>query len=465
MENITETKEERFRFRYRIGRRILALGLAGTMLGGMVLMWQVQIRDLEMQYVGTVLEEAQQVTNRNTAYLSQPALERAWRLLKATVTKPDTYEEYDTYASLAIAKGDYAGAQPYMQGCIDTSSGENSRELAVLWLRLGSLHTLCEEQEPAIACYNKALELQPDLADAFLLRAQMESELGKLEAAAADLLAYQKLAGSDPVIQAALGGLYESAGSYAEARDCYLLAIESGRYELNTLASCGRCRILCGESAAARNDLERFFQEGGKDTNGDIYAMLGMCQMEAGDFANAVKAFHSAIKLGYADTYLLYSQCVASAFAAGDYETVIADGKAALQDSTNAPDQEIAEINQWIGYAYFSLEDFENAADAFGAALEKDPKMAFLRYYAGVCCMSCGRLEDAVEYFDGSAESGEHASICLYNSALCCIQLGRNEAALERLQAAIDANDNDKAVADAKALLDSFDSLIKMTEG
>lgn len=453
-----DTGEVKYRFGYRLGRRLLALILVAAMLGSMVLMWQVQIRDYGMQFVGTVLEEAQQVTRTNTPYLSQPTLERAWRVLKATVSKPDTYEEFDTYASLAIAKGDYADAVGYMQGCIDTYSGADDAELAMLWLRKGSLLTLTEQPEAAAECYDKALELCPDLADACLLRAQMMSELGRQEEAAADLIRYQELAGSNPVIQAALGGLYESIENYDAAIECYTLAIESGSYEPTTLASRGRCRILSGDSAGAKDDLERFFREEGEDPTGDVMAMLGMCRMEAGEYEKAIKAFHSAIHRDYRNSGLLYQQCAAAAFAVEDYETVIADGKEALalaeQDGTDP--REMLQLYQWLGYAYFAQSQFEEAAGMFDRVLELEPDAEFIHYYSGISRMTLGHLEEAIRHFEASAARGEHASVCLYNAALCEIELERYEAAEAALETAIEKNDSPEAVQEAAALLETL---------
>ena len=60
-----------------------------------------------------------------------------------------------------------------MQGCIDLYSGESQNALGVLYLRLGSLYALTEDSQSAITSFDKALELVPGLAEAYLLRAQM----------------------------------------------------------------------------------------------------------------------------------------------------------------------------------------------------------------------------------------------------------------------------------------------------
>lgn len=467
MNTNNDSAESKNRIGYRIGQRIIAVILIITMLGGMMLMFEVQIRDLEMQFLGTVLEQAHQVTNQNTEFLSQSTLERAWRVLKSRISKPNTYDEFDTYASLAIAKGDYAEAQKYMQGCIDTYDGGNDEELAMLWLRLGSLHTLCEEQADAIDCYNKTLELNPKSADALLLRAQMRSELGQNENAIEDLLAYQKLAGRNPVIQAALGSLYENAGSYTEAVECYEKTIKSGNYDVAVLASSGRCHILCGDNASAKSDLKRFFSEGGQDTTGDIYAMLGMCFMEDGEYTEAIDAFHSAIDLNYQDQELLYWQCITAAFSIEDYDNVVKDAeRAIILAETNGTEKEyIAQLYMWLGYGCFCKGEYQKAVEAFDKSLELNPEQENIRYYSGVCCMGQELLEDAVRNFEASAERGEYVSASLYNCALCRIQMEQYQEAVENLKTAIKVNDDEVAAGEAKAVLDSLVEAIKQMEG
>lgn len=454
-------KETQRKFRYRLGRRTLAFVMAVVMLGGMILAWQVQIHDTGMQFVGTVLERAQQVTSSNTAYLDQSTLERAWRVLKATVSKPDTYEEYDTYASLAIAKGDYSGAIPYMQGCIDTCA-DGDRALAVLWLRQGSLHILCDDYDMAIGCFDEALALDSGLTDAYLLRAQMKNEQGKLEEAAENLKRYLELAGDNPVIQAALAGLYESTGSFERAVECYTLAIDSGNYDVNNLASRGRCRILIGEVEAARKDLERFFREDGKDPKGDYLAMLGMCHMEAEDYKSAVRTLHSAIDHGYQDTYLIYSQSTACAYVMEDYDLVLTDGAKALEA---APvDADTSSVLKWMGFAHFARSEMNEAADRFAQALSQNGDLEFVNYYAGVACMTAERYKEAVSYFKVSAQRMEHASTCLYNAALCLLQQELAEEAMDALREAIRAHDDDQAVQEAESLLAVMEDYTKTLE-
>lgn len=452
------TVEKKMQFKQHIGRRVIALCLAGAMLGGSALAWRVQIRENELEYVGTVLEQAASVTRSNTAYLRQSTLERAKRVLRHAIRKPKKFEDFDTYASLAIASGDFEEAIAYLQSCMDTYPGDSDAERAVLWLRMGSLYTLTEKPMEAIDCYDKALELNDTLADAYLLRAQMKCESGTLESAADDLRHYEKLAGSNPVVQGALGGLYESIEDYKTANECYTLAIESGQYEVNMLASRARCRILTDDPASALNDLNRFFQEGGTDENGDYYAMLGMCRMEKEDYAGALGAFHQAIARDYSGTSSLLSQCVACAYVTEDYESVVKDGTLAIADArrNGADEEQIASLSQWVGLAHFVRGEYPEAAEALKRVIEYDPSVPNMYYYVGVSYMSCERAEEAVEYLLTSAKRGEYSSVCYYNSALCHMDMGEYQKAFNELNSAIRASDDATAVQEAIKMRDKI---------
>ena len=302
----------------KLWRRLLAAFMALVLIAAMFLGYAAQIRFGQLQYVGTVLEHAASVTADNTEYLSESTLKRAWNILRYAVGKPKTYDEFEMYASLAIARQDYAGAIPYMQGCIDQYPGGSPREEAVLHMRLGSLYALSDDVENAITSFGRAIETEPALADAYLLRAQMLSLAGRQEAVVADIRSYDALVGDNPAIRVAVGGLYESAGEYESAAACYTLGLEqSGGTDPELLAARGRCLVLTENLGAARQDFIDFFANGGQDPTGEYNLMLGLCRMEAEEYQQALNSFHNALNAGYAQQALVYSQCVLCAYVLG----------------------------------------------------------------------------------------------------------------------------------------------------
>jgi len=450
----------------KLWRRVIAAGMALILVLGLFLGYAAQIRFAQLSYLGTVLEHAASVTADNTKYLNESTLKRAWNILRYAVGKPRTYDEYDMYASLAIARTEYAEAIPYIQGCIDLYPGDSPREKAVLHMRLGSLYALSDDVENAIVSFDMAIETEPALADAYLLRAQMLSLAGRQEEAAADIHSYDALVGSDPAIRAAIGSLYESAGDYENAVQCYTLGLEqTGGTDPELLAARGRCLVLTRNMEAARQDFIDFFANGGLDPTGEYNLMLGLCRMEAGEYEKALNSFHNALNAGYGQQALVYSQCVLCAYIIGDYETVISDGERALEALTQPSQQQSEltavteglmseeEIHHWMGLARMAGEDFEGAKAEFLAIEDLSLAPAGVLYYLGLCSATLGENEAAIANYTKSIEKEQMVSLCLYNRGVAYLQTEKLEEGLTDLITVLQRNDDADASAAAAALL------------
>lgn len=451
----------------KLWKRVLAGCMVFLLIASMVMSWAVQIRFTQMEYLGTVLEHAAAVTEENTEYLSESSLKRAWNILRYAVGKPKSFDDYEMYASLAIARKEYGEAIQYMQGCIDLYDRESQKELGVLYLRLGSLYALTEDSQSAITSFDKALELVPGMADAYLLRAQMYAVLDDMDQAVADIRHYDELAGDDPTIRVSIGTLYESAGDYENAAACYTAGIEqTASVDPELLASRARCYLLLGKTTEAKKDLVRFFAEGGTDATGERNAMLGICCMEAEEYEQAIRSFHNALTAGYTQKALLYSQCVLCAYILADYDTVITDGEKALtalnemdaSQSASLPGYtegllSEADLHQWIGLAQMAKEDFSAAREQFLAVEKAGEAPEGILYYAGLCSASLGENERAVEYYTQSIERNEMASLCYYNRGVSYLQMEKLEEGLTDLITVMQRNDDADATAAAEQLL------------
>ena len=447
-----ETKKED---RRGVQKRIMALLLVLVFLLGMYLSFRVQIKFSGLNYVGNVAEYAAKLTENNTSYLSESTLERAWSILKTTVGRPRTYEEFNTYASIAIAREDYENAAAYLEGCLAHCEG-GAKEEAVLCLRLGSLYVLMQNSEEALTWLDLALQKDDTLASAYFLRAEVRLEQGETDKALEDLHSYQGMEGSSPVILASLGELYESAGEYENAVSCYTLGLSQAQsYRDELYVSRARCQIFLGEMSEARRDLERYFVLTNEDPGGEAAAMLGMCLMDAGEFAGAVEQFHRAVEDGYENAWLLYSQSVMCAYVLGDYTTAVRDGKLALAGSDEAGENG-AELALWIGLSYFAREQWKEAAEYFDMAAARDGDLADLCFYRGVCAFSQEDMDAAITFFTASIERGESVSECCYNRALCYIAKEDAASAAEDLSRFLTLSDDESMTEQASELLQAL---------
>ena len=438
-----------------VRKRIIALLLVFVFILGMYLSLRAQIRFSGLNYVGYVAEYAAKLTEYNTSYLSEGMLERAWSVLKTTVKRPRTYEEFDLYASIAIAREDYENAAEYLKGCLNTVSDDPGKE-AVLCLRLGSLYVLTGDSEEALKWLDLAVEKDDTLNSAYFLRAEVNLLLGRSQEALDDLHRYQEMEGSSPIILASLGELYESAGEYENAVECYTVGLSNARsYSDELYVKRARCRILIGEMAEARRDLERYFILTKKDPGGEAAAMLGMCLMDAGEFAGAMEQFHQAVQNGYENAWLLYSQSVMCAYILGDYKTAEHDGKLALEGSDKAGENG-AELAFWIALSYFAREQWNEAAAYFSEAARRNGDLEDLCFYQGVCAFSQEDTEAAVEFFSASIGRGENLSESYYNRALCYIKAENAPAAAEDLSRFIELSNDESMKAQARELLQAL---------
>ena len=464
-EDIQEPKKRNMR---KLWRRILAAVMAVVLIAGMFLGYAAQIRFAQLNYVGTVLEHVAAVTADTTGYLNESNLKRAWKILKYAVGKPHTYDEYDMYASLAIARTEYQEAIPYMQGCIDQYPGDSPREIAVLYMRLGSLYALCDDVESAAQCFDQAVQTDGTLADAYLLRAQMNSLLGNQELVIGDIRTYDDLVGEEPSIRAAIGSLYESAGDYENAIECYTLGLEqSGGTDPELLASRGRCYVLTQNMGSAQKDLRNFFANGGQDPTGEYNLMLGLCFMEAGEYSQALDAFHNSLNAGYAQPALVYSQCVLCAYILGDYEMVISDGEKALEALSKpqqASETELVqeglmsaeEVHHWMGLARMAGEDYQGAKTEFLKIEDLDKAPVGVCYYLGLCCSTLGENEAAITHYTQSIEKQQMVSLSQYNRGVSYLQLQKLEEGLTDLVTVLQRNDDADASSAAAALLEQL---------
>ena len=437
-------------------RRLLALTMALALVLSMYLGLRAQIRFSGLNYVGQISEYAARMTAENTGYLSENTLDRAWTILRATIRRPRTYEDYEMYASIAIAREDYAGAAEYLQGCIDTYRGDDAEELATLHLRQASVYVLTEEYDKALSRLDRTLELAPTLSPAWFLRAQLNAAAGETDKAAADLAVYKDLDGSDPVILSSLGPLYESAGDYESAIECYTAGLTDERaYQVSWFSYRARCRLQLGDTAGAKQDLEEYFSRKGEDPKGEAAAMLAVCRMDEGDYPGALSMFHRSAADGYEEPYLLYSQSVLCAYLSGEYRISAADGEKAIM-LAEAEGESSTELHFWTGLAYMVQEEYTAAAEHFTAAQEKDETLRDVSYYLGICALGQGDSEQAIEQFTASVEREENVTASLYNRAVCYLQLGQELAARTDLNAVRERDDDPDLTAQAQELLSTL---------
>ena len=449
MDNMDKQRESSKKRR----KRIMAAFLALVFVMSMILTMRAQIRFSGLNYAGQVAEYAAHLTEDNTSYLSKSTLDRAWIILRSTIRHPRTYQDYDMYASIAIAREDYESAIPNMRGCIETYDGGDTEALAMLYLRLASLYVLQEDYRNGIEALDRATDLDRDLAAAWFLRAQLDLTLGDAQAAIEDLSVYRTLEGSDPIILSSLGDLYETIEDYSAAIECYTAGLADERsYSVDLFANRARCLALTGRLDEAGTDLETYFERGGSDPEGEAAALLAVCRMNSEDYAGAYEMFHRALRDGYASPESIYSQSVLCAYLSGDYAAAVKDGERAIE-LAEAKGENSGEYHFWVGLANLVSGSYAEATAHFDDAAERRDDIQDLSYYRGVSALALGENETAVDFFTDAVENGESVTQSLYNRAVAYLTLERPEEACQDLKEVLERGDEPELSQKAEELL------------
>ncbi len=460
-----------------IGRRLLVVLLILVLILGPVVSIKTQIRFSAQNYTEESEAYAAQVTEEEAAYLSDDPLSRQWKYLQTIGHPPRTYKDYNLYADIAIANEDLESAANYLNSGIDTA--RNEADAALMCLRLGSIYILQGNREGAEKMLDEAVSQDASLASAWFLRAQLAASEGDTEQAVQSFHSYIRLPDRDAKETLALGELFESREDYESAALCYTAGIEDESLTKAALyADRARCEILLDDRAAARKDLETYFEQTEEDPEGRPAAMLAMCLMEDEAYKEAAEYFHKAIEDGYEEPAVLYSQSAKSAFAAGDYEMSAEDGLKALsllkeagsgtegtgndtegagKDTDSGVDR--TETEFWIGLAYLAQDVYKESAAHLTEVKAADVDYPDIDYYLGVCALAQEEYTTAEEYFTASIEKEEDLAASYYNRAICYINKEDYSRAKADLQQALTLADEEELKTQVEELAEALKEL------
>lgn len=339
----------------------------------------------------------------------------------------DLTEIYVPLGILYFQTGNVAKADELLTRALATSAESSQTQFF-----LGMVRSSQNRSEEALAAFQKAKTLDPAYAESYFNSAEILVRLKRTSEAIAD---YQKAVEIKPAYFDAwlgLGEAYYELGNYPEAINAYKAAVKlkNDQWEVyNGLAESYRMAEDFNNAESNYNLSALFLmrnKEFNKETAADIYSKIGyvigrQCEINMQKFVpckwpSAVKALEKAVELGgnpldnanlgwayynsarmdldakqvdaarpkleLAKVNLEKALAGSPAIADGALQNLgavqidMGDFRGAIVSLSRVVDKQ----PDWnfsryaLGTAYFKVDDFDNAAKTFRAAVEKDPK-------------------------------------------------------------------------------------------
>lgn len=437
------------RSRHPVAVRVIALVLAVLLLLEVGLFNASTVRFLRERYVESDYEDLADYLVQDDEYMSMTRLERM-RAILANMLAPETYDDYEMAASIAVANEDYAKASEYLAGCIRLFEGDE-KGLAELHVKLGCVYGLRDHWTMASSSFERAAEIDAENANAWLLLSESQLRLGDYEQALEAVLTYQSLAPLNASQYVAVAGMQLQLGRNEDAVESCTAALALD--DCNRAETCytrAQARYLLGDAAAAAADAEEALAAG--ESSMECRVLLAMCYDELGDYAASLPIYQGLLADGMTDESM-YEQAVQTAYLLEDYETMISLAQEALRQPGDAAER--VELYKWLGAAYIELQDYPAAEENLSIYFERAEGGGELYYLRGLARLAQENYPGAEADFTVTLEKAEGLiDESLYNRGLCRLWLEDAEGAAADFQLILDRGANPEIVEMVKQLLE-----------
>ena len=391
----------------------------------------------------------------------------------ADVSSAQNAQRLDTYYTLAlnaINSEDYDTANKYLNICFAYCKPDTDPELyADLLLKRACIDLIQGDADLSLLELQAAVDVKPDLADAYLIRTQIHTAYGEFDEAIENLEKYIELTEESSLYET-VAQLYEANGNMEMAEEAYrkfaestdlgedaagyqsgYYRMESGKYEeaiglfedytedetfgAGALFNIAICYMNLGDyEKAAENfsacEAKEGIFSGLYYNRGISYMMTGEWEAAAADFEKSVETEpfvnDSLYNLGICDVQMEEYESAIEVFTEliGDGEeepedVTAEEGEAETESGTEAPEEETAE------------EETESGAQTSGT-LSDEYVGAY--YYRAVCYGAIGELEKALADYTVCIDRGYDLAESYYQRAQVYEALGDTENQSSDLQ-------------------------------
>ncbi len=365
--------------------------------------------------------------------MAMPVLaEEAAPEVQSSIVDTQKLDASYTLALNAINAEDYDTAKEYLNVCFAYCDPQaNPTMYADLLLKRACIDVIEEKNDMALLNLDAAIRVQPDLADAYLVRTQVYAAQNQVDAAIESLEKYIELS-EDTSLYETVAQLNEAKGDIEAAQVAYDKYVEGAGGEVAEAGfQSALYRMQAGKFEEAIEGFEAYADD---ETYGAGAAYnTGICKMNLGDYAGAIEAFTKCEEKGGQFEGLYYNRGVCALLgeqweaAAADFgksietEPYVDDARynlAICQMQQEQYDTAVATFTELIG-------DGEGAEKAEGEEEKTVNDGAY--YYRAVCNAALGNLEAAVADYTVCIEHGYELAQTYYQRAQVYAALGDTE--------------------------------------
>lgn len=336
---------------------------------------------------------------------------------QALVQAPGHTDLLLTRAALQRRTGDVEGAISTTQMAV-AFNGTSAHAFHALGLSLAQ----ARQTDTAREAFAKAVDLDPEYADAWVNRGVVEKELGLLEAAHLSYARALSLHPDDAIIHNNYGNLLLAKGQLVEAMDSYQRALDLDPAYVDAAVNLALAYREKGDARKSLEALEDIANE--YPDHVSVLNSYGNALRHAERFSEARSALAKAIalnpehaeahnNLGLVLTLLgqrdearhMFRRAVElrpdMQVLANNYGTLLLKMfhlEEAIEQLERAVEIDPMYMDAWVnlGVAHFMLGHYDEAVAAYRRAIEQEPKNAFAHYSLGVALLEQQDLPDAV---------------------------------------------------------------------
>ena len=387
---------------------------------------------------------AEEETNETDAAAEETVSDEA---LLAAISDNQRLDAAYTLALDAITKEDYETAKEYINICFAYCDAQSNPEMfSDLLLKRACIDVIEQKNDMALLNLDASLRVKPDLADAYLVKAQVYATQGDADRAIESLEKYIALT-QDTSLYETVAQLQEAKGDIKAAEAAYDKFVEGAGAEVEEAGfQAGLYKMQSEEFEEAITAFEAYIENETYGA-GALYN-IGVCRMNMGDYAAAVEAFTQCEEKGGTFEGLYYNRGVCS--------LLCENWAGAAEDFTKSIETEpyAADARYNLGICQMQLENYEGAVATFTdyigdgkqtpegettenadgtqeqteVSSEANPDVNYGAYYYRAACRSAiGQLEEAIADYTVCIEQQYEPGQCYYQRAQIYAALGDTE--------------------------------------